>query len=421
MRCMCRNFHSFGAVSADWAFATATWTTRPRRSSSSSTADCRPFAARRPSAPGCSGSCGTSPSSTGGDWPASRPRPKRRRTEPVQPGPSALERAQDKEAAAFVQRFLARLNDKKREIFVLAVLEEMNIVDVAAALSIPLNTAYTRLRSVRADFQKALARQVTPRPIRKAIDDHTGPTDELTMLARARAGLSPSPADAQRVRASLVAALAAPVNVAPDAAPSGSGQGARLVLSRSGHVRRCGGHRGGSRRILDGAPGGLARSPACRRLRRDERKTHRPRCRASSVQRLGPPRARACPPPSPRRPLCGKPPGGALAPRCGRGRPEVIVSATESLGQEVRALRAVERALRDADPRLALAILQQLDRDVPQGKLVEERRATSVIARCSAGDVPFGVDLAEDFASDHPESVYLGRVEQSCQRRGRGK
>lgn len=80
-------------------------------------------------------------------------------TEAVQPGPSALERAQDKEAAAFVQRFLAQLNDKKREIFVLAVLEEMNIVDVAATLSIPVNTVYTRLRSARADFQKALTRR----------------------------------------------------------------------------------------------------------------------------------------------------------------------------------------------------------------------------------------------------------------------
>lgn len=79
-------------------------------------------------------------------------------TEPHQPGPSPLESAQDNQAAAFVQRFLAGLNDKKREIFILAVLEEMNIVEVAAALSIPLNTAYTRLRSARADFQKALAR-----------------------------------------------------------------------------------------------------------------------------------------------------------------------------------------------------------------------------------------------------------------------
>jgi RNA polymerase sigma-70 factor (ECF subfamily) len=81
------------------------------------------------------------------------------KAEPLQPGPSPLERAQDNEAAAFVQHFLAQLNDKKRELFVLAVLEEMNITEVAEALSIPLNTAYTRLRSVRADFQKALTRK----------------------------------------------------------------------------------------------------------------------------------------------------------------------------------------------------------------------------------------------------------------------
>ena len=52
--------------------------------------------------------------------------------------------------------FLAGLDDKKRDLFILAVLEEMTIPEVAAALAIPLNTAYTRLRSVRADFERAL-------------------------------------------------------------------------------------------------------------------------------------------------------------------------------------------------------------------------------------------------------------------------
>lgn len=79
--------------------------------------------------------------------------------EPLHTGPSPLERAQDNEAAAFVRTFLEQLNDKKREVFVLAVLEEMNIPDVATSLSIPVNTAYTRLRSVRSDFQKTLARR----------------------------------------------------------------------------------------------------------------------------------------------------------------------------------------------------------------------------------------------------------------------
>jgi RNA polymerase sigma-70 factor (ECF subfamily) len=79
-------------------------------------------------------------------------------SEPPHPDPGPHERAADAEAAAFVESFLAGLDDKKRDLFILAVLEEMTIPEVAAALSIPLNTAYTRLRAVRTDFERALAR-----------------------------------------------------------------------------------------------------------------------------------------------------------------------------------------------------------------------------------------------------------------------
>jgi RNA polymerase sigma-70 factor (ECF subfamily) len=77
--------------------------------------------------------------------------------EHVDPDPGPHERAEDAQAAAFVQSFLASLDDKKRDVFILALLEEMTMPEVAAALSIPINTAYTRLRAVRADFQRALA------------------------------------------------------------------------------------------------------------------------------------------------------------------------------------------------------------------------------------------------------------------------
>jgi RNA polymerase sigma-70 factor (ECF subfamily) len=73
---------------------------------------------------------------------------------PVAAGP--LEHAQEQQAARFVQEFLATIDDKKRDVFLLAVLEQMSVPDVAEALSIPLNTAYTRLRAARADFQRAL-------------------------------------------------------------------------------------------------------------------------------------------------------------------------------------------------------------------------------------------------------------------------
>ena len=77
-------------------------------------------------------------------------------SEPAHPAPGPLERAEEAEAAVFVASFLAGLDDKKRDLFILAVLEEMTIPEVATALAIPLNTAYTRLRSVRADFERAL-------------------------------------------------------------------------------------------------------------------------------------------------------------------------------------------------------------------------------------------------------------------------
>ncbi len=79
--------------------------------------------------------------------------------EPAAPSPGPHERAQDREAAAFVQGFLVELDDKKRELFVLALIEQMSMPEVARALGIPLNTAYTRLRSVRLEFQRALARK----------------------------------------------------------------------------------------------------------------------------------------------------------------------------------------------------------------------------------------------------------------------
>jgi hypothetical protein len=89
-------------------------------------------------------------------------------------------------------------------------------------------------------------------------------------------------------------------------------------------------------------------------------------------------------------------------------------SQTESLAIEVRALRNAERALRDGNPGLALAFLQELDRQVPNGQLAEERDAAGTLARCARGDHPFGVNQAAEFTERHPGSVYRSRVEQAC-------
>ncbi|MGC4069779.1 MAG: sigma factor-like helix-turn-helix DNA-binding protein [Polyangiaceae bacterium] len=53
---------------------------------------------------------------------------------------------------------LAKLDASKRETFVLAELEEMTAPEIAAALEVPLNTVYTRLRAARLELEAALAR-----------------------------------------------------------------------------------------------------------------------------------------------------------------------------------------------------------------------------------------------------------------------
>ncbi len=57
-----------------------------------------------------------------------------------------------------LQELLSKLDDAKREVFELVEVEEMSVPEVAAALEIPLNTAYSRLRAARQEFEEALAR-----------------------------------------------------------------------------------------------------------------------------------------------------------------------------------------------------------------------------------------------------------------------
>jgi RNA polymerase sigma-70 factor (ECF subfamily) len=58
-----------------------------------------------------------------------------------------------------VRRLLGTLDGKKREVFMLAALEEMSVPEIADAIGVPLNTAYSRLREARRDLSRALSRE----------------------------------------------------------------------------------------------------------------------------------------------------------------------------------------------------------------------------------------------------------------------
>jgi RNA polymerase sigma-70 factor, ECF subfamily len=64
--------------------------------------------------------------------------------------------AETKDAWRMLMRVLDQLDEDKREIFVLAELEELPIPEIAELLGLKLNTAYSRLRLARAAFETAL-------------------------------------------------------------------------------------------------------------------------------------------------------------------------------------------------------------------------------------------------------------------------
>src|SRR5271166_2674926 len=67
------------------------------------------------------------------------------------------ERAEEAEAVRILYALLDALDEDKREVFVLAELEQMRVPEIADAIDVNLNTVYTRLRAARRLFEKAVA------------------------------------------------------------------------------------------------------------------------------------------------------------------------------------------------------------------------------------------------------------------------
>lgn len=79
--------------------------------------------------------------------------------EQASPERDPFERAAHSESTRLLQRILDSLDDEKREVLVLAELEQLNVPEIAEALGINLNTAYSRLRLARQRFDAVLRRE----------------------------------------------------------------------------------------------------------------------------------------------------------------------------------------------------------------------------------------------------------------------
>ncbi len=74
------------------------------------------------------------------------------------PRPAADEELAAHQARDLVLRALDTIDLDRRAVLVMNLLDEQPMPEVAEALGIPVNTAYSRLRLAREDFQKAVKR-----------------------------------------------------------------------------------------------------------------------------------------------------------------------------------------------------------------------------------------------------------------------
>ena len=83
-----------------------------------------------------------------------------------------LQHTEQNDTLRLLNGLLEQLDEPKREVFALVELEEWTVPEVAEALEIPLNTAYSRLRAARLAFEAALARHEARNHARRTGQGH---------------------------------------------------------------------------------------------------------------------------------------------------------------------------------------------------------------------------------------------------------
>lgn len=82
--------------------------------------------------------------------------------EPVDGAPMPDQNLEGSEARAVLMKALDGLDLDRRAVFVMHELDELPVPEIADALAIPLNTAYSRLRLARVDVTNAIRRSRAP-------------------------------------------------------------------------------------------------------------------------------------------------------------------------------------------------------------------------------------------------------------------
>lgn len=74
-------------------------------------------------------------------------------------GPSPFERLEAGRARALLDRLLSKMDEARRDVFILVELEGLSLPETAETLSIPVGTAASRIFRARADFEEIVLRE----------------------------------------------------------------------------------------------------------------------------------------------------------------------------------------------------------------------------------------------------------------------
>lgn len=289
------------------------------------------------------------------------------------------ETVEQRDAATRVLAALDALDPDKRTVLVLHVFEGKSGPQIAEMLGLPLDTAYSRIKSGRRMLRTRLAAE--------------GVVDQVAVLEAACAQTRPD-AKARRRVAALLAAKLATQSSTVTAVLWKLAAAVVLVTATGAAVTHT--------RSADAQP-----PVAQAQVQTEAQSPVEPGHPSSSPEPAAVvPRAEAqSPSPSPAsvRPEPVRP--------VSRPRPD---PGPDLLHEEVALIGRVKAALDDGRPTDAMVSLDEHARRFPRGELVVERRGYRAVALCELGNDTQGRGAGRTFVRAHPRASLASRVRAAC-------
>lgn len=376
--------------------------------------------------------------------------------EETRPALDGVHAVAEREAAGLLERFLGRLDDDKRAVFLLAEIEQMTAPEIARALAVKENTVYSRLRAARQEFDRTFARV---RLRERRATGEAGLDERALLLTRARRAHDPGPEARQRVLLLLLGPAAGAGTAlagAGEAAAAQAGAGAHASAwtgAAAGEAAQAGVHASAwtgaaagklavATKLGAGAHAAWALAigvvGVAAILARPTPPAGPATATTAAVSRAAEPGTPAIPaatstaqdePPVPFSRLAAAA-GRAAQTAPGRSTPrradpvpkdmseapagEATATDIDALRREAALMTDARAALRGGEWTRARELLQRHALEFPAGALVDERELSLITALCATGQVAAARAAATRVAGEQPGSALAARASAMC-------